>query len=237
MQINTAAILGLTKAQFSHLREQKIFKVAIPPQINGETTWQFSRDEIYLYRDSFVSGIKVTDGDLWSFAQLLQYFGGQLVDPLMTLLQAIEKKELLISTLDINRAGLASMMFVKEDFIVWFEKYKSKDSSFSIIVAAKIMGLNQEFTYQLVNERILKSNFVSESNVREITEEQISEFNSRYVLLSKLAKKLLLSSRTLIKYLGSKEIHPIDHYEEKKLRQKVYKKSDLEGVHILMGFI
>lgn len=232
-----AAILGLTKAQFAHLREQKIFKVAIPPQSNGDTTWQFSRDEIYLYRDSFVSGIKITDGDLWSFAQLLQYFGGQVVNPLTTILQAIVDKDLYISSLDVNRIGLASMMFVKGDFIRWLEIYRSKSTNFSVTVTAKILNINQEFTYQLVKHGILKSDISYKTNLREIREEYITEFNNEYILLSKLAKKIILNSRTLVSYLASREIYPVDYNESFKLRQKVYRKNDLSNVNILTYFI
>jgi hypothetical protein len=232
-----AAILGLTKSQFSTLREQNIFKLKNPPSIDTGCNWQFSRNEISLYRDSFTFEIKEADGDLWSFSQILQYFGGQIENPLITLLRAISEKKLLVSILDCNKSGLASMMFSKNNFVLWFEKYKSKSTVFKVPVVAKIMALNQEFTYQLVNEGILKSNVVGESNVTEITEEQISDFHNEYVLLSKLAKKIFLSSRTLIKYLASKEIYPVDYYAEKKLRQKVYKMNDLVDVKIFNGFL
>jgi hypothetical protein len=103
-----ATILGLTKLQFSRLRETGCFDMMVQPGMHGNATWQFSRDEIFRYRDLFLTGLPEISGEYWTLSQLLQFFGGQIEDPLVTILKAIEEKELKVSAKLNNTSGLPS---------------------------------------------------------------------------------------------------------------------------------
>jgi len=230
------AILGLSKAQFSRLLEKDVFETAICPNANRGTSWKFSFDEIYNYQARFTDGLHQIEGEYWSLAQLLQYFGGSIDDTLLTILNAIEKKNLIIAAQKKNSTGLASMMFAKEDFLGWYECLKVGDSLLSIPATSKLLGINQEFTYQLVQKNILATTEKSNSATKWVSEQNRIDFNHQYVLLSKLSKSIQMNSRKLMNYLARREIYPIDHGWLVKLRQKVYLKDKLVGVQILTEF-
>jgi hypothetical protein len=232
-----ATILGLTKLQFSRLRETGCFDVMVEPGAHGNMAWQFSRDEIHRYRDMFLKGLADVSGDYWSFPQLLQYFGGQIEDPLVTVLDAIEQKHLKVSARLNSAPGLSSMLFSKDDFLEWYERYKANSSLVSIPSTAKLLGLQQQFTYQLVEAGLIETSSNDGYSSRWVSQQGINDFRDKYVLLSKLAKKIQLNSRTLLNYLASREIYPIDQKWGQPLRQKVYERERLVDVQLLSGYI
>lgn len=232
-----AVILGLTKMQFTQLRESTCFKVMTKPGEYGNSTWHFSRAEMLKFRDSFLNGLPEIAGDYWTLPQLLQFFGGQIESPLTTVLSAVEDDGLKVSAKAEGMTGLSSMLFKKDEFSEWFERYKAKSKLLSIPATAKILGIHQQFTYQLVENGIIGVASKPNSQSRWILHEEIDEFRNKYTLLSKLAKKSHLSSRSLINYLASREIYPVDHVWENKLRQKLYERNDLAQIQILEGHI
>lgn len=230
-----ATILGLTKLQFSQLHKKNVFEIAIAPGVDGNSVWKFSRDEICQYRDHHIGNLSIVDGDTWSFPEILQYFGGRMDDALTTLLRAIAGRELLPVALNKNRVGFSSMMFSRKEFLLWYDLNKQKSEYLTIPRTAKLLGVNQEFTYQLINQGYLKYVTLAGNATRWVTQEQVDKFLNKYILLSKLAKKYLLNSRVLKSYLETREIYPIDYEKKFQLRQKVYEKKDLENIQILKG--
>ena len=234
---DAASVLGLTKAQFARLREVEGFEVISKPNEQGGSKWQFYRDDIYHYRDSFLDEVSNGSGDHWSLPQLLQYFGGQIDDPLITILQAVKDQELTVAARLESGSGLSSMLFSQSEFLAWYEKKKFRSNVISIPVAAKIMKIQQEFAYQLVDAGLLELSSPSKGAARWLTHTNIEQFHQKYILLSKLAKETKLSSRTLMSYFASIGIYPVDQGWEKPLRQKVYSKELLSDVQILAGTI
>jgi hypothetical protein len=230
-------ILGLTKLQFSHLRDAGIFDVAVKPGTYGSPTWEFSRDEINRYRDSFVQGLPSVIGEYWSLPQLLKYFGSQLEYPLVTILNAIENNEIAVTGKVADRTGLSSLIVGKKDFLEWYERRKKNDDLLSVPVTAKLLGIQQEFTYQLVDSGLIESSSKDDKTSKWISHQGLEEFRQQYVLLSKLAKQTQLNSRSLVRYLASREIYSVDHDWESKLRQKVYQREALSKVQILASFL
>ena len=230
-----ALILGLTKLQFIRLRESSCFNVMVKPGEYGNATWHFSEEEIHGYLDLFLVGLPEASGDYWTFSQLLQFFGGQIEDSLITVLKAIEEANLKVAAKTNSVRGLPSMLFNKNDFLEWFENYKARLSLISIPAAAKLLNIQQQFAYQLVKAGLLELSSSSEGSTRWLSQTNIDQFQQRYVLLSKLAKKTKQSSRSLISYLASFGIFPVDQDWEVPLRQKVYFKAQLSNVRILVG--
>lgn len=234
---DAASALGLTKAQFARLREVEGFEAISKPNEQGGAKWQFYRDDIYHYRDSFLDEVSNGSGDHWSLPQLLQYFGGQIDDPLITILQAVKDQELTVAARLESGSGLSSMLFSQSEFLAWYEKKKFRSNVISIPVAAKIMKIQQEFAYQLVDAGLLELSSPSKGAARWLTHTNIEQFHQKYILLSKLAKETKRSSRTLMSYFASIGIYPVDQGWEKPLRQKVYSKELLSDVQILAGTI
>lgn len=232
-----ALILGLTKVQFAQLRESFCFEVMAKPGEYGNSTWHFSREEILKFRDSFLNGLPEVAGDYWTFPQLLQFFGGQIKSPLMTILHVVESGDLKASARAEDLPGLSSMLFKKSEFLEWFEHYKANSKLLSIPATAKILGIQQQFTYQMTTVGLIATTTKEGSSSKWISEENMNEFHANYILLSKLAKKVNWSSRALMNYLANREIYPVDKEWAFALRQKVYERKSLLCVEILIGCI
>lgn len=124
---------------------------------------------------------------------------------------------------------------MRDDFISWFEIKKNNKDLLSIPSVAKILGINQQFAYELVSYSCIK--VVSKDQANWVTKSSLDDFHNKYIILSKLSKAAHLNSRTLISYLASRAIYPIDHYRDDKLRQKIYLKSHLINIRILNAIL
>lgn len=236
--LEAAVILGVTKAQFRQLRENGCFKYAIPLKEGYCTHWQFSRQEILRFLDEFITRSRVLDDEYLSMPDVLKHFGGQLDKPLVTVLDAIRNGELPAGRVKFGKGtGIRSLVIKRGDFLSWYEKSKLKSDRISVPMAAKRLGINQEFAYQLVKQKLLRSSLDDGRTKRWISEGNLEEFQARYVLLSKLSKAMGIGSRALMDYLASREIRPVDYYQEEKLRQKVYDRLELFNISMTGGVI
>ena len=224
-----AKLLGVTKSQFSIMRNENLFETAIKPDSDC-FTWQFSRDEIIHFRDKYTKGLVQKDGKYWSLAQILQFYGARVDNALITIIRAIDKKELKAESKLQKTVGLRAIQLSKDEFKVWYEDYKVNGKSFSIPCAAKKLGLNQEFTYQLVKESILPTVTSRTGKTQTVTNTCMREFHDNYIVLSKLTKESNKSSRKVIRDLAEREIFPVDELWKNKLRQKLYLKKDFEKI-------
>lgn len=229
-------ILGLNKQQFSQLKESNFFKTAISPSQSKLAVWSFSREEVFGLRNKLTYGLPRVEGDVWSFSHILKYYGGQIDNATYVVTNAIRTGELKAIGVDTSRPGLASMNFLKQDFLNWLQLRKHDREKLSITVVSKLLRVNQEFTYQLVNRGFLKAKKGSDGT-RWVTEEGIEKFEKQFVILAKLAKLANVNSRVLQQYLSSRAIYPVDYKSENILRQKIYKKSDLVNINILKEFL
>ena len=84
-----------------------------------------------------------------------------------------------------------------------------EDLALSVPMVAKLFGINDEFTYELVNGGLLLSD---KEKPRTIRQHHLIDFQKRFVILSKLVKVVGLSSRTLIFNLKAREVYAIDSY-------------------------
>ena len=224
-----AQILGLSKGVFSKLKDHAGFKVVIPPDIDGSSVWQFSKSEIEEYLHSFIDKLAIISGDYWTFSQTLQFFGCKLDNSTITILKAIRSKEL--NPVGISSHSLAGILFDKTEFKEWLNLHKRESDLFSIPQLSKRLGLQQEFTYQLVDNCIIKTTLNPNNSSKWVSQKNIDEFHREYILLSKLAKITNIHSRTIMKILEGMNIFPIDNNWKISLRQKVYKKEHLINLY------
>ena len=125
----------------------------------------------------------------------------------------------------INSHTISGILFDKPQFKNWLEHYKRKNALFSIPQLAKLLGLQQEFTYQLIDNHIIETTLNPNNSSRWVSQKNIDDFNDKYIVLSKLAKTSKVHSRTLMKRFSDNGIYPVDHEWVIRLRQKVYEKS------------
>jgi hypothetical protein len=228
-----AAILGVTKLQFSELRSSECFKDAVPPKAGYCQEWQFSRDEMIQYLETFVHPAVHDVDDVISVSHILKYHGGNIENPLHTILKAIKYSELKCHATQGKARGIRGLLVSRREFLDWYLRYKDKSRYMTLIQAAKRLGVNQEIAYQLLNHGLLECTKRDDNSTRWIHEGQFVQFNSKYVFLSKISKATEIGSRILMRYLAGFEIYPVDKEAGFKLRQKLYLREDLVNVTLL----
>ena len=96
----------------------------------------------------------------------------------------------------------------------------------TITEAAKALGINEEFTYQLVNRGYLQHKLDSR-DAKMVFPGHIRCFRQEFVILSKLSEKADYSSSYIINLLDHAEIYPVDQNDPEKLRQRLYARTDV----------
>lgn len=219
---NAAAILGVTKLQFSNLRKAGCFKHMVAPRKRHNAEWQFSRDEILTFLEQYI-GPEVNEiADAISVAHVFKYYGAHIEDPLITLLGALRSGELKIICTKDKKLGIRGLLLSRKEFIAWYERYKCNTPLMTVVQVAKLLEINQEFTYQLINFNLLEHQTFGELTTKWISEENIKNFNEKFILLSKFKRDNGLRSNKIIAYLKEQNIFPVDHGSAPQLRQKVY---------------
>ncbi|WP_333873519.1 hypothetical protein [Methylobacter sp.] len=106
----------------------------------------------------------------------------------------------------------------------------------SITEASKLLGVNEEFTYQLVNRGYLHHK-IDSRNAKVIFPDHIRQFKQDYVILSKLSEESEISSAKIVEILELLEIFPVDHNNSYKLRQKLYTRADILKTSLLYRYV
>jgi len=108
-----------------------------------------------------------------------------------------------------------------------------EDLALSVPMVARLFGINDEFTYELVNRGLLLSDKEKPLTIRQY---HLIDFQKRFVILSKLAKVVGVSSRTLIFYVKAREVYAIDS-NMGKLRQRLYWRRELIVLPFVRDFL
>jgi hypothetical protein len=219
---NAAAILGLTKLQFSNRRKTGWFKHMVPPRKGQNSEWQFSRDEILSFLEQYVDPAIDEIADAISLAYVIKHYGAHIEDPLITLLSALRNGDLKIICTKDKKLGIRGLLLSRKEFIAWYERYKWNAPLMTVVQVAKILEINQEFAYQLITFNLLKHQTFGELATKWVSEENLKAFNKKFILLSKFKKDNGLTSNKIITYLNEQLIFPVDHGSAVQLRQKVY---------------
>jgi hypothetical protein len=225
-----AVILGVTKKQFNQLRDSDAFQQAISPKLGYCSTWQFSKQEIERYAQSILKKVPVIKADYMCIPEIMRTYGKKFDNLFMMLINAIESGELNAKTFNAKQ-GIRSLSISKTEIIDWIESKLGDVDFYSVPQLAKLIVINQQFAYELINTGIIESDIDKLTGIHSIREEQLATFKTQYILLSKLSNLLNLSSRLLIEYLRSKAIYPVDKEWSRKLRQKVYLRDEVLNVY------
>lgn len=218
-------LLGVTKPQLNQLIAMKCFPKAKPPGEGLTQHWEFSKQEVLNYLDKIlIVAAPFQHEDLIPIPLAMKIISNSTLHPLYSLLDAIGTQTIPSSLIDNITLGIRAIAVPKKNLINWIKTLKSRPlNCLTITEAAKAIGISQEMAYQLVNYQLLPTMICQGSDTRWISEADLQDFQRKYVLLGKLAKKLKTSSRKLISDLAQQDIFPVDHNWESKLRLKLYK--------------
>ncbi|UYZ84698.1 hypothetical protein MTZ49_03805 [Entomomonas sp. E2T0] len=225
--------LGITKSQLNQLIESDHFPNAIPPRKNYSQQWQFPIEIIQNYLAALFKKVIELEVSTISIAEAMRVIGNRIEKPLAKLIKAILNEEIRITVIKRqHESNLRSLTISHSDLKQWIRKNINDNKYISIPQLAKLLNINQELTYQLINMGIIDY-FIGKDNRKLITEDDLNVFKTRYIFLAKISKALKIGSRTLIEYFASENIFPIDYQWQIKLRQKLYYKAQLKNVALV----
>jgi hypothetical protein len=136
-----------------------------------------------------------------------------------------------------SKEGIDRFLYEKKQVMDYLRvrlKYFRGDSENNLCVleAAKLMGLNTQGTYFLVEKNFIASQHTIGSKRKNVlvTRETIEHFNSTYISSVKLAKQMHVGSQYLVELLMSHNIKPISGRKIDGGIQYIFKRSDLTNV-------
>ncbi|WP_259241806.1 TniQ family protein [Rheinheimera pacifica] len=223
--MEAAIKLGVTRPQLHQLIAQGELKDVITPQRGGCSVWRISACEINQYLETLLSVPSSHLSEITPLPDILRRLGQKHSNLLITVLNSIRAASLAYMV-DKRKIGIRSLMVNESQLLAILGNDNGIDG-YSVPVVAKLLSVNAEFVYEIVNQGILLSEPGETANTKLINSGHLRLFQDEFVLLSKLSKVMELGSQTLMAYLAARYIYPIDKYREKKLRQKVYRRSDL----------
>ncbi|WP_064031427.1 MULTISPECIES: TniQ family protein [Methylomonas] len=234
---DAAEILGVTKAQFLQLQKSGCFKFEIPPREGYCSTWQYSKLELETLIDTINRGAAPPTDDCVLLAATLQNrIRGSIEMPFLHVFKAIVSGQLIVRKPDDRPRQFRNLSLDKAEICRWLNQLRPQVAALTVTNAAKVLGISEEFAYQLVNRGYLNHQLDSR-NAKRICPDHISQFRQDYVMLSKLSEASGLSSARLVDMLASSEIFPVDHNVADKLRQKLYRRADVLKTSALSQYV
>jgi hypothetical protein len=225
--VKAARYLGVSKRQLNQLREDHVLLEVKPPSEDDLAKWQYSKrelDSLLLHNTEIEETIPP---GLLSFHYVTRLISPRVHHPISVICRAILFDHLTPIKQEADPCAVRFWHFNKHQVLEWYKRFRCK-ARLSVLDASEILGINQEFTYQLVNQGYIHS--VSDHHHKWMEFSDLELFNRDYVILAKLAIQTEQSSRGLINILNKYSIDSADHRSKVKLRQKLYHRVDLVKV-------
>jgi len=229
---DAADYLGVTKKQFGQLYQSGYFTHQRAPESASRGVWAFSKKELSVFLKSLVH-CGSAPPEAMTMNQALRRFRAGVKEPLVIIIQA-NREGALSAYAQSQEPTIRELVFDSRQFEDWYRERSSDSELFSIIEAAKRMGIHQEFAYQLATAGFLETDHSDTQLGRLVSQHSIDKFCSEYVLLRDLARDAGRSSASVMNDLASRGIQPVDADWDQQLRQKVYLAGSLSG--LLRGF-
>jgi len=156
--------------------------------------------------------------------------------PFLKLAKAILSGKLTVRKSDPGILQIRALFIDMQEFMSWLNNLRPIPDYLSVTEAAKQLGVNEEFAYQLVNHGYLHHK-INSRNAKVIFAGHVRQFNQEYVILSKLSEESGISSARLVELLDSLNIFSVDHNDADKLRQKLYTRADILKTTALHRFV
>lgn len=218
----TSQILGVTKKQLYQLIKAEIITAQ-----KFQSHWDINQYDL----DSLLSiiyskYISIPYTQVISMPDALKKVGNKIELTLPKIITAILNDTIRIRMISTEPEGFRGIGLHRIDLEKFILLHTQKPMDHSTIPdVAKVLSLNQEFTYQLVNCDLLKC--ITINNVRYITNQHLYDFKEKYEILAHYCTQQNASSAYTIKLLSRLKILPVDHNWPEKLRQKVYLRTDI----------
>ncbi len=228
-------VLGITKKQLNQVIVEGYFSKTIPPKKDYSVQWLFSSQEISQSLKELFKVASDIQEETVLIADAMRIIGSRIDNPLPKLLKKIKNQEIAV-TIDNDYRNIKAIAISKRELNNWIQEASGNGNKyFTIPQLAKILNINQQLTYQLVNVGLIEYIEDKITKKRLIKEEAISSFKEKYIFLAKISKTIEISSKTLVDYLAFRRVFPIDHLWQIKLRYKIYNKAHLENITLFRG--
>lgn len=227
------AMLKITKKQLYELLESNFFPEASSPQENNRGVWIIPKEQIASLIAEFYS-IKDRDslGGI-TLGQAMRVICGRIPTAFVSLLTAIRKKEVKIYYYPsravlkrIEKDSLQSFTICQDSLERWVAKQIKMPGYFTIPEFAAYWNIHQEFAYQLVNMGLIGHEV--KGRTRYITDMHMNDFKAEYAISTHIFRKIGNRAKEFRLFLDKEKITSIDASWDKKLRQTVYRRKDLE---------
>lgn len=227
------SMLKITKKQLYELLENKFFPDAISPQVNNRGVWVIPKEKIVSLIAEFHS---IKDRDSLAgitLGQAMRIICGRIPVAFVSLLTAIRNQEVIIfynPSWEVLRGSekdsLQSFTICQNSLENWIAKQIKMPGYFTIPEFAIYWDIHQEFAYQLVNMGVIGHEI--KGRTRYITDVHMDEFKSKYAISTHIFRKIGNRAKEFLIFLNKEGITSIDASWDKKLRQTVYRRTDLE---------
>lgn len=229
-------LLGITKAQFYQLISAYHFLDAKSPE-DDYLKWQFSKESIARYLQALFKNKTPIKEETITVAEAMRIIGARVRPALPKLLSSIRNGNISVMVQRDQHKNIKSLRVSRKELKQWIINNDDMKDYLTIHQVAKRLNINQELAYQLVNKGLITHRLDNNSTKRLVSETFLELFDDEYIFLTGIAKATKIGSRTLMTYLAEKEIYPVDHKDDKKLRLKVFYKEDLKKLSILNGIL
>lgn len=220
-------ILGVTKAQFMQLQNNGSFKFEVAPREGYCSTWKYSKLELETLMETINRSAAPPSEDCILLAPTMQNrIQGSVEMPFLQVFKGIVSGQIIVRKPDAKPRKFREFWLDKREFCKWLRQLQPKPDAMTITEAAEVLGINEEFAYQLVNRGYLQHKLDSR-DAKMIFPDHIRRFRQEFVILSKLSEKSDYSSRYIINLLEHSDIYPVDHNDPEKLRQRLYARADV----------
>jgi hypothetical protein len=233
-------VAGLSKTPFLNLVKVGLVRAARGPAADGSHVWQFRKSEIERFISrvfSHVSGEEVTDPGV-SFEDALRsvtWHGFKVGD----LVSEVLAGNLPILRLNPSERGLAQCCFAQPDLDALISRrHPPRAGSVTIPEAAKMLGLNGEATYDLVDRNLLRTAAAATQGRAHLLVplDAIEAFRGTYIGAAKLAKELGSSPRHVVAALEDLHVTPITGPRIDQGRQYFYLRGQIDAaVQVLLS--
>lgn len=206
------ALLGLGKKRTQQML-RLIFPEARKSGTSSSSPWTVSRFEVNKLLDvnEAIAKVSIPDEGCVSLAHILRYWAWNGKD-ISNLVNAVRTQELLPCNVLDGVAGISAWIFNEKILQAWrAASMQGLGIWLTITQAAKLIGINQESMYGIVNLNLLKSESLhgQPNGGKRVRRAEVERFKKDYIFTTEIAQRLGVSPRMAISILAKQFITPI----------------------------
>lgn len=225
-------ILGIPDNRVLQLTHHYMLGRGLCPEKEEYGQWGFSRKMIEFmphFGGQFEPSPESEHPDMVSLAFALQYWlKGNSIFP--RLVMDVLTEQILPKAFSVEKTGMGAWLFDRVELRTWISDFRKglRRGGMSVDQAAKRLGIQQEFAYQLVRSGYLYAEKEEDTQQQIISNGAFDEFMESYVLTKEIAQKIGLAPPSRVsKYLESYDFRAIGGPGTcRPMRQYLYERTD-----------